>query len=98
MPILKVVKSLNKKINIKMKQKELIEKINKAINKIRPYLKADGGDVSLIDVTEDNVVHVRFSGACSGCPYSYMTLKAGIEGTIKREVPEIKEVVAIDAP
>lgn len=81
-----------------MKNKELIAKINKAIDKIRPYLTADGGDVSLVDVSEDKVVRVKFSGACHGCPYSYMTLKAGIEETIKREIPEIKEVIAVDEP
>jgi Fe-S cluster biogenesis protein NfuA len=78
-----------------MDKKKLFVKINKAIDKIRPYLNADGGDVSLLDITEDLVVHVRFSGACDGCPYSMMTLKAGIEEAIKKDVPEIKEVIAV---
>jgi Fe-S cluster biogenesis protein NfuA len=79
-----------------MDKKKLLVKVNKSIDKIRPYLQADGGDVSLLDITEDLVVHVRFSGACDGCPYSIMTLKAGIEGTIKKDIPEIKEVIAVE--
>lgn len=81
-----------------MNKKELVIRINKAIDKIRPYLAADGGDVKLINVTKDKVVRVKFSGACHSCPYSYMTLKAGIEETIKREIPEIKEVIAVNEP
>lgn len=79
-----------------MDKKKLIVKINKAIDKIRPYLQADGGDVSLLDITEDFIVHVRFTGACDGCPYSLMTLKAGIEEAIKNDVPEVKSVIAVD--
>lgn len=79
-----------------MEKQKLIRRINIEIDKIRPYLKADGGDVSLLDVTDDFVVHVLFSGACKGCPYSMMTLKAGIEETIKKEIPEIKEVIAVE--
>ncbi len=72
----------------------IIEKINLALQKIRPYLNADGGDVSLISVSEDLVVKVKFSGACDGCPYSVMTLKAGVEEAIRKELPEVKEVIA----
>ena len=79
-----------------MDKKKLFVRINKAIDKIRPYLQADGGDVSLLDITEDFVVHVRFSGACDGCPYSLMTLKAGIEEAIKKDVPEVKSVIAVE--
>ena len=79
-----------------MKRNELIERVNDAIEKIRPYLNADGGDVELIDVTKDMVVHVRLTGACDGCPYSYMTLKAGIEEVIRKEIPEIVKVIAIN--
>ena len=71
------------------------EKVQAAIDKIRPMLKADGGDVELIDVSEDGVVQVRLQGACSGCPMSRMTLKNGIERIIKEEVPEIKSVESV---
>ncbi len=70
------------------------EKVQAAIDRIRPMLKADGGDVELVDV-EDGVVKVRLQGACSGCPMSQMTLKNGIERIIKKEVPEIKYVEAV---
>lgn len=71
------------------------EKVEVALNKVRPSLQADGGDVELIEVTSDGVVKVRLTGACRGCPLSQMTLKAGIEKVIKQEVPEVKEVVAL---
>ena len=70
------------------------EKVEKVLDKVRPSLMADGGNVELVDV-EDGVVKVRLTGACSGCPMSQMTLKMGIERVIKQEIPEIKEVVAI---
>jgi Fe-S cluster biogenesis protein NfuA len=71
------------------------ERIQAAIEKIRPMLQADGGDVQLVDVSEDGVVQVRLQGACSGCPMSQMTLKNGIERIIKQEVPEVKTVVSV---
>ncbi|MFQ5867429.1 MAG: NifU family protein [bacterium] len=71
------------------------EKVESALNKIRPSLQADGGDVELIEVTSDGVVKVRLTGACQGCPLSQMTMKTGIERIIKQEVPEVKEVVAL---
>lgn len=71
------------------------EKVESALNKIRPSLQADGGDVELVEVTSDGVVKVKLTGACGGCPMSQMTLKMGIEEAIKKEVPEIKEVVAV---
>jgi Fe-S cluster biogenesis protein NfuA len=70
-------------------------KIQNAINQIRPNLQADGGDVELVDVSEDGVVKVRLTGACRGCPMSQMTLKMGIEKFLKKEVPEVKEVVSV---
>jgi len=66
-----------------------------AINQIRPNLQADGGDVELVDVSEDGVVKVRLTGACRGCPMSQMTLKMGIEKFLKKEVPAVKEVVSV---
>jgi Fe-S cluster biogenesis protein NfuA len=71
------------------------EKIQKAINEIRPNLQADGGDVELVEVADDGVVKVKLLGACRGCPMSQMTLKMGIEKYLKKEVPEVKEVVAV---
>jgi Fe-S cluster biogenesis protein NfuA len=71
------------------------EKVEAAINKIRPMLKADGGDVELVDVSADGVVQVRLQGACAGCPMSQMTLKNGIERVIKEAVPEVKTVEAV---
>lgn len=70
------------------------EKVEAALNKIRPALRADGGDVELVDVKE-GVATVRLTGACGGCPMSTMTLRLGVERVIKAEVPEIKELVAI---
>ncbi|MBW1820443.1 MAG: NifU family protein [Deltaproteobacteria bacterium] len=71
------------------------EKIQKALDKIRPMLQADGGDVEFVDV-QDGVVKVRLQGACAGCPMSQMTLKNGIEKILKKEIPEIKSVESAD--
>jgi len=70
------------------------EKVEKSLDKVRPALMADGGNVELIEV-EDGIVKVKLTGACSGCPMSQMTLKLGIERHLKKEIPEIKEVVAV---
>jgi Fe-S cluster biogenesis protein NfuA len=70
------------------------EKVEAALNKVRPALMADGGNVELVDV-QDGVVKVRLTGACGGCPMSQMTLKIGIERHLKKEIPEVKEVVAV---
>ena len=70
------------------------EKIEAAIDHVRPALQADGGNVELVEV-KDGVVSVRLTGACGGCPMATMTLKNGIERTIREEVPEVKEVVAV---
>lgn len=67
------------------------EKINEALNKIRPSLQADGGDVELVDYI-DGIVQVRLKGACSGCPMSTMTIKNGIESYLKQTIPEVKSV------
>jgi Fe-S cluster biogenesis protein NfuA len=69
------------------------EKVKAALEKIRPALQADGGDVELVDVT-DGIVKVKLTGACGGCPMATMTLKKGIERVLKEQVPEVKEVVA----
>lgn len=69
------------------------EKIQKAIDEIRPYLQADGGDCEFVEVSDDGVVKVKLTGACHGCPMSTMTLKMGIERILKSKVPEVKEVI-----
>ncbi len=71
------------------------EKVEEVLEKIRPMLVADGGNVELVDVN-DGTVEVRLTGACGGCPMSTMTLKMGIEQMLKQEIPEVKEVVAVD--
>ena len=71
------------------------EKVQKAIDIVRPSLQADGGDVELVDVSADGVVKLKLTGACHGCPMSQMTLKMSIEKIIKEQVPEIKEIIAV---
>jgi Fe-S cluster biogenesis protein NfuA len=70
------------------------ERVAKALERVRPYLQSDGGDIDLLDVTEDMIVKVKLTGACHGCPYSMQTLKAGVEQAIMKEVPEIKRVIS----
>lgn len=72
------------------------QKIEEALNSIRPYLEADGGNVELLEITEDFVVKVELHGACKTCTMSAMTMKAGIEETIKRAVPEVTKVEAVN--
>jgi len=74
----------------------LKEKVAKALEKIRPLLQRDGGDVQLVDVQDDGIVKVKLVGACSGCPMSTMTLKNAIENTIKQEVPGITSVESVE--
>ncbi len=74
---------------------ELMEKVQSALNNIRPFLNSDGGDIELIDITEDMVAQVRLLGNCEGCKMSVSTMKAGVESTVKNFVPEIKSVEAI---
>ncbi|MEW5845456.1 MAG: NifU family protein [Bacteroidota bacterium] len=74
----------------------MVAKVEKSIEVIRPFLQNDGGDISLVEVTDDYVVKVKLHGACGSCPYSIMTLKNGVEQAIIRDVPEIKEVVAVN--
>jgi Fe-S cluster biogenesis protein NfuA len=72
------------------------EKVKAVIEKIRPMLQADGGDVELVEVEEGGVVKVRLQGACAGCPMSQMTLKSGIERLLKQEIPEVTSVESAD--
>lgn len=71
------------------------ERVEEVLKKVRPSLQADGGDVELVDVTDDGVVKVQLTGACGSCPFSTMTLKHGIEMRLKETIPEVKEVVAL---
>lgn len=68
-----------------------------ALSKIRPYLEADGGDISLVEITPENVVKVELHGTCVGCSMSMMTMKAGVEESVKSAAPEISSVVAVNA-
>ncbi len=72
------------------------QKVEGALDLIRPYLKADGGDISLVEVTDDFVVKVKLLGACNGCPMSYQTMKNGVEQVLKKEIPELKNVVTVE--
>ena len=76
---------------------EMRDQIEEALDTIRPYLMADGGSVRLLNVTSDNVVELELLGACGSCPMSTMTLRAGIEQALKRSVPEVKRVEAVNA-
>ncbi|MCH7396443.1 NifU family protein [Belliella sp. DSM 107340] len=75
---------------------EMNEKIEEALDSIRPYLEADGGNVRVVELTKDMVLRLELTGACSSCPMSTMTLKAGVEEAIKRAIPEIVKVEAIN--
>ena len=74
----------------------IINKIEEALTQVRPYLESDGGDIRLVEVTDDYVVKVKLLGACSDCQVSVMTLKAGVEQAIKKVLPEVKEVVDVE--
>ncbi len=71
------------------------ERVQEVLELVRPALQADGGDVELVDVTDDGIVSVRLTGACGSCPMSTMTLKMGIERTLRDKIPEVKEVVQV---
>lgn len=79
-----------------MKMTELTQKIEIALNSMRPFLQADGGDVELVEVTKDMEVHLRLKGNCSSCEMSGMTMKAGIENGLKSAIPQITNVVAVN--
>ena len=76
----------------------LIKKVEQAIDSISPYLEADGGDITVDEITDDMVAKVKLHGACSSCSMSTMTLKAGVSEAIRHAVPEIKNVIAINMP
>ena len=77
-------------------KEELTRKVKNVIEQIRPYLQSDGGDIEFIELTDNNIVNVRLLGACGSCPYSTMTLKNGVENAMKRAIPEIRSVEAVN--
>tara|TARA_B100001559_G_C16117676_1_gene446949 strand:+ start:16 stop:264 length:249 start_codon:yes stop_codon:yes gene_type:complete len=79
-----------------MNSKEIKEKVLKALDEIRPFLASDGGDISLISIDNDRIVNVKLHGACVGCSVNQMTLKNGVEMTIKKYVPQIDRVVGVE--
>ena len=77
-------------------KEELDQKVQNVLEQVRPYLQADGGDINFVEITEDYTVNVELTGACGTCAFSTMTLKNGVEATLKKALPQIKEVVAIN--
>lgn len=77
-------------------QTEILTRVEASLDTMRPYLNDDGGNVEVVDITDQGILRVRLVGACSTCPQSYMTMKAGIEEAVKRAVPEIKGVIAVN--
>ena len=76
--------------------KQLLKKVEDSLDTMRPYLNDDGGNVEIVEITDEGIVRVKLVGACSTCPQSFMTMKAGIEEAVKRAVPEIKGVEAVN--
>jgi Fe-S cluster biogenesis protein NfuA len=79
-----------------MDKTNLLNRVNETLEMVRPYLQADGGDISVVELTDDMKLKVKLLGACGSCPFSIQTLKAGVEQAIRRDIPEITEVVAVD--
>jgi Fe-S cluster biogenesis protein NfuA len=75
---------------------DLEKKVMNVLDQIRPYLQQDGGDIRFVNLTEDNVVNVELTGACGSCPYSIITLKNGVENAIRKAIPDIKSVEALN--
>ena len=80
-----------------MNSKEIKSKVLLALEEIRPFLKSDGGDISLVSITDDKHVKVQLHGACVGCTVNQMTLKSGVELTIKKHLPQVETVTSIDS-
>ncbi len=81
---------------MRINKENLMSRIEATLETVRPFLQADGGDVELLDVSEDMVVKLKLLGACSNCDISHMTMKAGIEESIRKAIPEVSQVVAVD--
>lgn len=75
--------------------KEIYDKVESSLNTIRPYLNADGGDIQVVEITDDMIVKVKLLGACENCPMSFMTMKAGVEESIRSAIPEIKSIETV---
>ena len=79
-----------------MNTENLHKRVEEALDSIRPYLEADGGNVEVVEITQDQTLKIELKGACKTCNMSHMTMKAGIEDTIRRAVPEIKSIVSVN--
>lgn len=77
-------------------KKDYLERIDTALDAIRPHLAADGGNIEVVDLTEEMIVHIKWMGNCEGCSMSSMTMRAGIEETLKSKIPEVKGVLALN--
>jgi len=77
-------------------KKEMIERVDKALNDVRPHLKVDGGNVEVVDITDKNIVKIKWLGTCETCSMSMMTMKAGIEETLRGKIPEVSGVEAVN--
>lgn len=82
-------------MSVIVESSDLRARVEKALDQIRPYLRTDGGDVEVIEITSDFILKLQLLGSCGSCPMSMMTLKAGVEETVRKEVPEIKGIVAV---
>ncbi len=80
-----------------MSQDELTKKVETALDEIRPFLQSDGGDISLLSIEDGKIVKVQLLGACVGCSVNQMTLKSGVEMTIKKHAPQVEEVINVEA-
>ena len=78
------------------KDNDITQKVQNVIDQIRPYLQQDGGDIEFVEITDDNTVNVKLLGACGACPYSTMTLKNGVEAAMKKAIPQVKSVEAVN--
>jgi Fe-S cluster biogenesis protein NfuA len=78
------------------KDNDITQKVQNVIDQIRPYLQQDGGDIEFVEITDDNTVNVKLLGACGSCPYSTMTLKNGVEAAMKKAIPQVKSVEAVN--
>ncbi|MFN0276190.1 MAG: NifU family protein [Chitinophagales bacterium] len=74
---------------------DILQKVESSLDTIRPYLNADGGDIKVVEITDDMIVKVKLLGACESCPMSFMTMKAGVEQSIKNAIPEIKGIETV---
>lgn len=95
-PRLRILVHLDPKLSMFEQMETIKEKIEIALNGMRPFLQADGGDVELVDITDEMEVQLRLIGNCSSCSMSSMTMKAGIESGIRNAIPEISRVVAVE--